>query len=427
MPHSRATLLAYAVTAAPLALLGLPLYMLVPAFYVEQVGLSLAGVGLVLLAARALDTATDPLVGWLWDRLGSRAQRRRLMLAAVPALMVGVALLFRPGAGAGLGHLFLASFLVYAGWTLLAVPYTAVGAELTRDYHGRTRVSVYREALVIAGVLLGLAVYALGGAPREALAALALLILVALPAAVAVTLRAVPAPRARGHWHLPWRTVWRNRPFRHLSLAFLLNSTANAVPATLVVMYVEHILGAGPYLGLFLGLYFLAGLLALPPALWLARRIGKHRTWALSVVWACAAFAIVPWLGPGDHAAFALVCVLTGMSLGADVALPAAIQADVVEADDGGGGYRSGVYFGLWGMLTKLSLALGAGIAFPLLQVLGYDAAAGSVAVLPLVYAGVPVVIKLLGLPLIWRFPLDARALGARRAGGAPIATGESP
>jgi Na+/melibiose symporter-like transporter len=426
MDRPRGLLLAYAATAAPLALLGLPLYMLVPAYYAERVGLSLAGVGLVLLAARALDTATDPLVGWLWDRLSTRGQRRRLMLAAVPVLMAGVALLFRPGDDPGLAYLFAASFLVYAGWTLLAVPYAAVGAELSRDYHGRTRVSVYREALVIAGVLLGLTVYALGGAPRDALGALALLILVLLPLAVAVTLRAVPAPAAPGRWHFPWREVWRNRPFRHLSLAFLLNSTANAVPATLVVMYVEHVLGAGPWLGLFLGLYFLAGLLALPPALWLARRIGKHRTWGVSVVWACAAFAIVPWLGPGDHLAFALVCVLTGMSLGADVALPAAIQADVVEAD-GTGGYRSGVYFGLWGMLTKLSLALGAGIAFPLLDVLGYDAATGAVAALPLVYAGVPVAIKLLGLPLIWRFPLDARALAARRGEAAPATVGGSP
>lgn len=426
MAQDSRTLFAYAATAAPLALLGLPLYMLVPAYYAEQVGLSLAGVGLVLLAARALDTATDPLVGWLWDRLETRRQRRLVMLAAVPVLMAGVALLFRPGDGAGLVHLFLASLVVYAGWTLLAVPYAAVGAELSRDYHGRTRVSVYREALVMGGVLLGLAVYALAGPPTQALAALALLIVALLPLAVAVTVRAVPAPGTRGGWRFPWRGLWGNRPFRRLSLAFLLNSTANAVPATLVVMYVEHVLGASPFLGLFLGAYFLAGLLALPPALALARRIGKHRTWALSVVWAAAAFAIVPWLGPGDHLAFALVCVLTGMSLGADVALPAAIQADVVEAD-ASGGYPSGVYFGVWGMLTKLSLALGAGIAFPLLAVLGYDPATGAVGPLPLVYAAVPVAIKLLGLPLIWGFPLDARALAAGRTGHAPLATGETP
>src|SRR4029078_13008734 len=109
----------------------------------------------------------------------------------------------------------------------------------------------------------------------------------------------------------------------------------------------------------------------------------------LAFVWAWG-------LGPGDTTAFAIVCALSGIALGADLALPASLLADVIGR--GGETRGAGAYFGVWTLATKLNLALAAGIALPLLAYLGYTPAARDPAALhalALVYAAAPCVLKL--------------------------------
>jgi Na+/melibiose symporter-like transporter len=221
-----------------------------------------------------------------------------------------------------------------------------------------------------------------------------------------------------------------NRPFLRLLLAYLLNGIANGLPATLFLLFVGHVLEATEASGWLLLLYFAAGIAGLPLWLRLARRIGKHRAWSLSMLWAALVFAWVPLLGNGDVAAFAFICVLSGLSLGVDMALPASMQADVVDVDRArGGGERAGLFFGLWGMTTKLALALAVGLAFPLLDVTGFDAEGGNspeaLTTLALLYALVPVGIKLLAVGLIWRFPLDERLQRRLQGDSIPTGTGD--
>jgi glycoside/pentoside/hexuronide:cation symporter, GPH family len=96
------------------------------------------------------------------------------------------------------------------------------------------------------------------------------------------------------------------------------------------------------------------------------------------------------------------------------------MQADVVDVDTAeGGGQRTGLYFAIWSVATKLALALAPALAFPLLDAAGFaagtDATQGHT-MLALLYAGVPVVFKLAAAYLIWSFPLDAAAQTQLRA-----------
>ena len=125
---------------------------------------------------------------------------------------------------------------------------------------------------------------------------------------------------------------------------------------------------------------------------------------------ACAVFVWVPFLGAGDVIAFGVICLLSGLSLGADLALPASIQADVVDVDTAeGGGGRAGLFFALWNMATKLALAVG--IAFPLLDLAGFtsqgDNPPAALWTLALLYGGLPVLFKLAAVLMVWHFPLD--------------------
>ncbi len=171
------------------------------------------------------------------------------------------------------------------------------------------------------------------------------------------------------------KLAWSNEPFRRLILAFFLNGIANGLPATLFLLFVRHVLGADVDAGPLLLLYFVSGMLAVPGWLWLSYRIGKHRAWAASMLWACVMFAWVPFLGPGDTLAFAAICVLSGASLGADLAIPASMQADVIDLDRVmSGRRRTAFFFALWSMASKLALAMAVGIAFPVLGAIGFSA-----------------------------------------------------
>ena len=93
-------------------------------------------------------------------------------------------------------------------------------------------------------------------------------------------------------------------------------------------------------------------------------------------------------LGAGDTTAFTVICVLSGIALGADLALPPSLLADVIGRR--GRMEATGSYFGLWTLATKLNLALAAGIAlplYPLWAMLPVDATRRHSTALAIVYA----------------------------------------
>ena len=88
--------LAYGALGLPLAFAALPLYVHVPRLYTEALGLPLAGVGAVLLAARAVDAVSDPLIGWANDRFGARGSGRGILLGGLVILALSLPLLLAP-------------------------------------------------------------------------------------------------------------------------------------------------------------------------------------------------------------------------------------------------------------------------------------------------------------------------------------------
>jgi Na+/melibiose symporter-like transporter len=429
---SARVLAAYALPALPLAVLTLPLYVILPTWYAASLGVPLAAVGQALLWVRLFDAVNDPVIGVLADRVRPRFGRRRSWFAAsVPLVVFSVWMLFVPPTGVGAGWLFVFGALLSVGTTAALVPYWAWGAELAGGYADRNRVAGAREAVVIVGTLVATAAPAVAtgfGAPDEgpALFALAVFVAIALPLAVAVTLAVVPEPREYGTARLGivdgLATMSRNRPFLRLLAAFVLNGFANGLPATLFLFFVGERLQAPDQAGLILITYFFSGVLGVP--LWTAvsRRLGKHRTWCIAMLGACAVFAVVPLLGPGDVPAFLVVAVLTGIALGADLVLPSSIQADVIDVDTATSGeQRTGTYVAAWGLGTKLALALAVGVAFPVLAWAGFDATGGpqtefALTTLALLYAGVPVIMKLVAIVLMWNFPVDAATQARLRA-----------
>ena len=446
---SAVTLFAYGLIGLPLAAATLPLYIHIPNYYAVDLGLGLAAVGAIMFAMRIWDVVTDPIVGVLSDRVGLKYGRRRFWLGmGLPVAILGGWMIFRPPEEAGLTYLLIAGLILHLGWTMVSLPYNAWGAELTPDYNERNKVTAWREIFVIAGTLVAAVIVAAAGNPEtrgEALGNVGLFLAIGLPATTLLLIWKVSEPTlptrdrsgqnvaASGENHHSWRAGWRlmaqNRPFRLLLSAWILNGIANGLPATLFILFVSDVLAEPDKSAQYLLTYFIVAVVGMPLWLWLARRYGKHRTWCGAMVWACGWFALAPFLGPGDSALYMALCIGTGLALGADLALPPSIQADVVDQDTADGGeVRTGTFFALWGMATKLALAVAVGIAFPVLEWAGFQAATpdapqmgDGILVLALLYGAVPIGFKLAAIVLMWRFPLGAtehQALRARLGSG---------
>jgi Na+/melibiose symporter-like transporter len=222
----------------------------------------------------------------------------------------------------------------------------------------------------------------------------------------------VPVPNP---W-LGFLELWRCKGVRWTLAIFLINGIASAIPATLLLFFVADILQESDRTPQFLLAYFLAAALGMP--LWsrLALRYGLKAAWLMGMGLSILAFIWAWRLGPGDAHAFFVVCIATGLALGADLAVPPALLAKVLAAPDAPKA-RDGAAFGLWNLATKLNLAAAAGLALPALGLLGYapggaagePAARESAGVLAFMYAVLPCVLKLFAALLLALSPLARR------------------
>lgn len=401
--------LRYGLMGLPLAFVALPLYVILPNHYAREFGVPLAVLGGVLLATRLLDAFIDPLLGRLSDRLYRRSLDAVLWFGAAACVLMaaGFALLFFPPTRDPLGLLgssALLLMLTYAAFSAVTIAHQSWGALLGGDAVQQSRIVAWREGLGLLGVVLASIVPALLGLP-----ATVLLFWLALAAGWLAWLRAPhPAPVAHSTTPLAAATLWlpfRRAAFRRLIAVFMINGIASAVPATLVLFFVQDRLQAAKVLEpLFLGTYFLCAALSMP--LWLqgVRRFGLARCWLAGMLLSVLVFVGASQLGAGDALAFILICALSGLALGADLALPGALLAGVM-ARAGDLGQVQGAYFGWWNFATKLNLALAAGVALPLLGLFGYVPGARdpqALQALTVAYCLLPCALKLLAAFLLY-------------------------
>jgi Na+/melibiose symporter-like transporter len=397
--------LRYGALGLPLAFVALPLYVVLPNFYASEFGVPLATLGALLLGARLFDAVTDPWIGHLTDGWFRHSVARVLIVAMVAALvlMAGFRGLFFPPVQDGAALLWWCGGLLaltYFSFSVLSVLHQAWGARLGGGEGQRARIVSWREGLALVGVMVASVLPSVAGL-NVSTTVFALLVV----AGVALLAR---APRPDHDLSVPgalqWRVPLQTPAFRRLLLVYLVNGIASAVPATLVLFFIRDRLQVPAWEPLFLASYFAAGALSMPLWVRLVGRMGLARAWLAGMALAIAAFVWAAALGAGDGVAFAIVCVASGVALGADLALPGALLAGVIQRE-GHGGRLEGAYFGWWNFATKLNLALAAGIALPLLAWFGYAPGsrdADALTALTLAYCLLPCVLKAIAASLLW-------------------------
>ena len=464
---SKKIIYAHGSIGLPLAVIGYPLSIWIPAHYSGGLGLSLATVGTILMLARLSDVFTDPIMGELSDRWRTPMGRRRpWLLIGAPFMMLGVYKLFIPDAGVGLGYFLLWLSVFFIGSTMIGLPHRAWGAELSTDYHQRSRVTAAREIYVLVGLMLAAAVPmiieiradggsgvgqvfstlwrdamgAFSGDFREktivdratltgpVLAGLAWTIIMILPLCVAIVLWFVKEPAAditesRPSFRDGLKLVLKNGPMLRVLIIVLLVHFGESFRNAVSLFFIRDLVGV-PTIGAAYFFYFIAGLGAIPFWLWLGRKVGKHKAfmWTLVTV-ACVSTANL-FLEQGDYLPFFLLFVVKGFCFGGLQFLPIAMLADVVDVDAArSGGRRAGTYFAFLGFTEKLAIAFGTGGSLNIVGLLGFDPSGGTAAstdlgvyALRMVYCLGPVVFYGLALKLIWNYPLTPQRHARLRA-----------
>ena len=491
------TLASYTAPATPLALAGLPMAVYLPVIYADSdgFGLSLAVVGLLIALARITDVITDPIIGFVSDRLRTRWGRRKpFLLAGTPVFAFGIWFLFMPPFefsdvtflgwtfSNGYPYMLIMIAVVYLGSTIKDLPYSAWGAELSRNYNERTLVMSRKEGFTVAGSLSAAFIPAIilffgYTKPTDAVFVLVSGMCILMPLVVLNAVIVVPewpvkeTARARTPLLEGLKVVAKNRPYVLLVIIFAFSSMGAAMTNSLSFFFVKHVLVAGELYGLYLAPYFVCQIAAIPLWFKLSRKIGKHRATMVAIGW-YAVFAsflpiiaitpnawytafeiprllaflpqdqyqgVVEWfdgIETGKFLFFLLVMCLKGSAIGALSALPSAMCADVIDVDTATTGkQRAGAYFSIWSMVRKMAYAFGGAIGLGLVVWFGFDSLADprsttntdfSLLMLAITYSVIPALFKFVGIPLLWIYPLTEEKvhevqaeIAAKQAGAA--------
>jgi GPH family glycoside/pentoside/hexuronide:cation symporter len=390
-----------------------PGLLLLP-YLTDTLGVGAAAAGLLVLLPKAWDVLFNPVAGRISDRIGPR---RPLMLQGGLAVGVLFALLFAfPGGGAAwVEIIFLLCATAYA---FFSVPYVAMLAEITTDYHQRTRLMTWRMAVLALAILISGA-----GAPaiRNATGGYQLMGVVFGVLILGGTIWvyrgtrgvtfSVEADRAAG-WRVLVAAVRDSRPFRRLLAAFVIQAVA--IGTVLAgVDYMSRIVLRDPGLNTLLFVAFVGPALIVMP-LWqrFAGRYGKR----VSFIVASLIFALGMVLLLSARVVPIPVSVvfggMSGIGYSGMTVFPMAMLPDVITYEENRTGARcAGLFSGVWTAGETLGLALGPGVYGLILAIGGYVSSTDGSAVQPesavvaalIGFSVVPAVVAVLALPLLTR------------------------
>lgn len=418
--------LAYGAPTFAEQLMIAPVFGILTTLYAEHTLATLATIGAMFTVARLFDAVTDPLIGYLSDMTKSRFGPRKPWIAA-GALVSSISIYFyyTPSPQAAGGYFFTWSMLLLLGWTLLVIPYNAWAMELTGDYQERSRLFAYRNTIGgLGGFVFLLAPLILehwtGSAEfsMDLMRMVAIALVILMPVTVGIALYAVPQGRTvateRPSLAGLVESLRVNRVLRLYMLITFVGGIAMGAYNALEFLYVSNYLGLGEryaVIGIFQMLTYLASV-----PLWLAivRRFGKHRPWGISRLGTLLITPIVIWTVPGAGAFVPMIvmAVIVGFTNGAHAVAPQAMMADVIDYDTLKTGVnRAGNYFAFIMLLSKATLAIGAGLALAAVGTLGYDPKAvnneSAMTGFVLAFVGIPALLGILSTVLIFKYPID--------------------
>ena len=428
-PLSKKTKLFYGIGDLGNAVVNSAVQFFLMKFYTDGALIAPALAGNALLIGKFWDAINDPLFGWLTDRTHSRFGKRRVFMifGAIP-LAISIALLWYVPPANRLGTfvwIALTFILFDTLWTLTNVPYYALTSELTDDYDERSSLTTYRMVMAVPAYLIGAALtpaivglfalqstgYAFIGILYGILAGAALLVSAAgfRERTGLVTSEPEPSPIKS------LAVALKNRPFIWLSGTYFIVNISFAFIKILMAYYVEYQLLMKAEIPLVMGLMLVCVTISLPFWQWLSLKMDKGPAYAIGMAIGALAVLLTFFLPHIPTALIYLVAALAGFGFAANWIFPWAMVADVGDFDRAETGQqRSGMYYGVWGLATKISEALALAAVGWILTGFGYlpnvEQTPQALLGIRLFFGLIPAICIFAALPLLIKYPITRRS-----------------
>lgn len=420
------TLLAYALPAVALS---------APLFFVQFFFLKFATdvlllapsvIGAIFAVGRLWDAVLDPIVGTWSDRVRTRLGRRRpFMLAGIPLLAAAFLMLWNPPAalpsGWTIAWLAVALLALYGGFSSYAIPHFALGAELTDDYHDRSRVYGTRAAAFMVGLLPAFAATQLVNNAEDPRAAASL---VAAGGALAAALVLLIPLRVREREELRSREaassfraiadVLRNAGARRILAVQFIDSLGLGVLGVLAPYMAEYVIRRPDLIGFLPAAYTVSVLVSIPLWVRASRRFGKRQVWIVAMIGVALSFGATIFVGENDVALVLALLAAAGLFGGCGGPIGGSMLADVIDVDELATGQRKE---GAYTSAFTFALQVGSGITVfavgVALDLSGFrpnaEQTAAAAWTLRGLFAGAPLVMMLAGAFVLRRYALDER------------------
>lgn len=401
-------------------------------YYTDVVGIDPGVAGTAILVGKLTwDMVNDILFGYLEDKTRSKLGRRRpyLILCPIPLMLSFWLLLSLPSGMSNIAGFFaiILTFILFDTFhTLITTAYYAMTAELTTDYDERTSISTYRMIFNVIGYILGAGITTMladmiskssGISTREAWGYVGLIF--GAVAAITVLIpglfvRNKPAIISEPTKMPPMKAILgtlKNKPFVHYMVISAIMSTAFTLVTTMLPYYLVYQMDMGATQSIVM--LAMLGTLAifLVPCSKVSGKIGKAKTYALGITIACCALIVAFFLPSTAKTLMIIVAVVAGIGFSSQWVCPHSMVPDVIEYDElMTGERREGIYYGMNGMVGKITGALGSAICGWGLSLTGYveNAAQTSEALMGIraMFALLPAVLLLICVPLLIKYPI---------------------
>lgn len=415
----------FASAAMPVAALGIPLTVYLPNYYASHLGLSLAAVGAAFSIVRLIDIIFDPLIGVAINATRTRFGRfRPWMVAGGPLLMLAAYMIFMAEPGISTAYMVGWLLVLYAGFSMLTLGHSAWAAALVPEYHQRSLVYGWMQAVGVIAVVIVLSLQPLMSTVwhksiAQGVQAMGWFIIAIAPATILLCAFVVGEPKhsekaervtLRDYWIMFARPSLLRMLGADLALAL-----GPAITAALYLFFFTQALGfTRTQTNVLLLIYIMAGLFGAPTWAMVAKRLGKHQTVMLGCVLYGFAQAIVFVMPHGNMTLMVPGMFFAGFVVSCFTFLIRAMVADIsdeVRLDIGKD--RSALLYGLITSTSKVGSTLSVGITYGILAAFGFQAKEGvmnsGVALDALVacYVVVPVLTMFVGAAALWGYRLD--------------------
>ena len=336
-----------------------------------------AVMGVIFSISRIWDAVSDPIAGYLSDRTTFKFGRRRtwMLISFIPISFGFLAVFSPPESMQGQSldlWMMIAILSFYSAITLLNVPHMALGAELSEDYHEKTRLFGVRHIGFTLGSILALVSMSLliseennpNGDVRQLAGSLAFYAIGAMSLMIFFAVSKLKENpefqnRVNKNPFKAFRDVWINPHAKILIIVLFIENLGGAVIGVLTLYVTQYIVEAPAWAPLIIFAYMLPSALSVPLWIPLSRRFGKIRLWVFSLAFTGISFGgifIIPFLDSITDRLIVMFlgAALGGMAAGCGGAIGPSVKGDVIDYDEYLTGERKeGSYFAALNFVFK--------------------------------------------------------------------------